>query len=121
MRIRVQLVITASLTRIGDQAIDNAGMVHVQGDRMIKFQYLFQQSARDGRLPLMILRERKEAKLDLPVTSLADRLFRHLSEDPCSYFVFGPFVFAEASGDYLHYMATWVHPNSKGPVAASDY
>jgi S1-C subfamily serine protease len=92
------------ITSIGDHAIDNAGMVHVEGDRMIKFQYLVQRSARDGRLPLLILHDGKESRLDLPVKPLADRLFLQLSESPLSYFVFGPLVFTEASGDYLLYM-----------------
>jgi len=95
------------ITRIADHAIDNAGMVHVEGDRMIKFQYLIQRSTRDGRLPLLILHDGKEAKLDLPVKPLADRLFRNLSEAPPSYFVFGPLVFTEASGDYVQYMMAY--------------
>ena len=49
------------ITRIGDHAIDNAGMVHMEGDRMIESQYMIQRLAHDGRLPLTIVRNGKDA------------------------------------------------------------
>ena len=92
------------ITRISDHPIDNAGMVHVEGDRMIKFQYLIQRSAHANQLPLLIVRDSKEVKLDVPVKPFADSLFLHLSQVPIPYFVFGPLVFSEASSDYVLYM-----------------
>jgi S1-C subfamily serine protease len=91
------------ITQIGDHAIDNGGKVHIDGDRMIKFQYLVQRLARDGRLSLSIMRDGKDAKCDLPVKPATDSLFVHTSIDPLSYFVFGPLVLSEASSDYLLY------------------
>ena len=95
------------ITKISDRPIDNAGMVSVEGDRMIKFQYLIQRSAHENRLPLSIFRDSKEAKLDIPVKPIADSLFLHLSQVPVPYFVFGPLVFSEASSDYVLYMTAY--------------
>ncbi|MGO9471016.1 MAG: trypsin-like peptidase domain-containing protein [Isosphaeraceae bacterium] len=93
--------------RIGDHAVDNSGMVHVDSDRMIKFQYLVQRLARDGRLPATVLRENREVKLDIPVGPHPARLFLSLSEQPPSYFVFGPLVLTEATDDYIQYTSAW--------------
>jgi S1-C subfamily serine protease len=95
------------LTKVGDRAIDNAGMVHVDSDRMFKFQYLIQRLNRDGRIPLTVIRDgKKEVKLDLPVKPAAETLFRYLSLTPPSYFIFGPLVLTEASGEYVRYMSS---------------
>jgi S1-C subfamily serine protease len=102
------------ITRIGEYIIDNAGKVHVEGDRMINFQYLVQRLVRDGRLPLLIVRDGKESKCDLPVKPVADSLFIHTSRDPLSYFVFGPLVFSEASSDYVLYMSGYGSSKDEG-------
>jgi S1-C subfamily serine protease len=93
------------LTRIGDHAIDNAGMVHVEADRMIKFNYLVQRLARDGRLPIILVRDGKEIRLDLPVKPRAPRLFPGSIEQPLAYFILGPLAFTEATEDYINYLA----------------
>ena len=108
------------ITSIGDHSIDNAGMVHVEGDRMIKFQYLIQRSAHDDRLPLSIIRNGKDAKLDVPVKPFADWLFLQLSQATASYFVFGPLIFSEASSDYVLYMAAY-GKSSREDGPASGY
>jgi S1-C subfamily serine protease len=93
------------ITRIGDQAIDNAGMVHVEGDRLIKFDYLVQRMTRDGRLPLAIVRDGRAVQLEIPVRPLSPRLFSSSSEKPFSYFIFGPLSFSEATEDYVSSIA----------------
>jgi S1-C subfamily serine protease len=93
------------ITKIGEHAIDNAGMVSVDGDRMVRFQYLVQRLAKDGRLPLVVFRDGKEQKLDLPVKPAADTLFRYISEWAPSYFVIGPMVLTEASSDFVRSLA----------------
>jgi len=92
------------LTRIGDHVIDNAGMVHIEGDRLIKFQYLVQRQTRDGRLPLVLIRDSRELTLDLPVQPAQPRLFSSTSEKPLSYFILGPLAFTEATDNYIQYV-----------------
>jgi hypothetical protein len=91
-------------------------MVHVEGDRMVKFQYLIQRVAHDGRVSATIIRDGKEAKLDLPVKPAHDPLFRQLSRTPPSYFVYGPLVLTEASDDYVRYMTAY--GSTKGEAAS---
>ena len=47
------------ITRIGDHEIDNVGMVKVNDDLRLRFQYLIQKLAKDGKVPLTVVREGK--------------------------------------------------------------
>ena len=67
-----------------------------------------QRLAHDGRLTVTVLRKGVETKLDVPVDSDPRRLFRALSEEPLSYFIFGPLVFTEASDEYVRSIASYV-------------
>jgi S1-C subfamily serine protease len=90
------------ITRIGDSAIDNAGMVRVHGDRLIRFQYLVQRVARHNEVTMTILREGREHALDVPVSPEHDRwLLACLADQNPSYFIYGPLVFTEATDDYI--------------------
>ena len=80
----------------------------------MKFKYLVQRLVHDGRLPVTVLRKGVETKLDLPVDSDPRRLFRDLSEEPLSYFIFGPLVFTEASEEYIRGMSSYVDRGGSG-------
>src|SRR3984885_3424259 len=54
------------LTRIGDTPIDNQGMIKLDKDLRVSFNYLIQHRAKDGELPLTILRAGKGQKGRLP-------------------------------------------------------
>jgi hypothetical protein len=95
------------IVHVGDHVVDNSGMVHLDGERMIKFQYLVQRLARDGRLPITVLRAHREIKFDLPVEPAKPRLFQSLSEQPASYFIIGPLLLTEATDNYIQYWAAW--------------
>jgi S1-C subfamily serine protease len=95
------------VTRIGDHPIDNAGMVHIERDRMIKFPYLVQRLTREGRLPLVIVRDGHQVKLDLPVQPAEPKLIASAAEKPLSYFIFGPLSFTEATDNYVQHMTMW--------------
>jgi len=93
------------IVRIRDHPIDNTGMVHVEGDRLIKFQYLVQRVALENKLPLTIVRGGQELKLDIPVDPEHNRwLISALGDQNPSYFIFGPLVFTEASDEYVRYL-----------------
>ena len=90
------------VTRIGDYIIDNAGMVHAEGDRLIKFKYLIQRLVHDGKLSLTIMRDNLERKIEVPVKpNLRHWLYPALALERLSYFVYGPLVFTEATADYV--------------------
>jgi S1-C subfamily serine protease len=69
------------ITRIGDHAIDNAGMIRNENDHHLKFQYLIQHLVRDNHVPMTILRGGRERQEDVPVGREQDhRLFPYLAE-----------------------------------------
>jgi S1-C subfamily serine protease len=102
------------LTKIGDYPIDNVGMVRVEGDRPLKYLYLVQRLAREGHLALTVRRKSIEVKLNLPVDGDHRRLFRDLSEEAFSYFIFGPIVFTEASEEYVRSMVNYLERQGEG-------
>ncbi len=95
------------VTRIGESTIDNAGMVRIQGDRLIRFQYLVQRLARDNKLTITVLRDGREQSLGIPVGPEHNRwLVPFLGDQSPSYFIYGPLVFTEATDDYLRYLSS---------------
>ena len=88
------------ITRIGDTPIDNEGMIKL-GDLRVRFQYMLQRVARDGKAPLTIVRAGEEKKIDLPVTARRPLLIPDLDGTYPSYFVLGPVVFSTATSSFL--------------------
>jgi S1-C subfamily serine protease len=93
------------LTRIGDHPIDNEGMVPIRDNLRLPFTYLVPKLARDGTVPLGVLREHQPLTVAMPVGRSDDRLIREFDGGYPSYFVHGPLVFsplmADAIGIYL--------------------
>ena len=56
------------ITRIGDSAIDDQGMVQVGPDLRIHFFYLVQHVAKNGKVPLTIVRGGKTMVVQIPVS-----------------------------------------------------
>src|SRR5262249_22613020 len=48
------------ITRIGEKDVDNTGMVTVQEDLRLRFQYLVQKVVKDGKVPLTVVRKGQE-------------------------------------------------------------
>jgi hypothetical protein len=80
--------------------------VRIEGDRRIKSDCLVQRLTRDGRLPLVVVRDGREVRLDLPVSPAQPRLYSSSAEKPLSYFIFGPLAFTEATEDYIVSVST---------------
>ena len=107
------------ITKIGENAVDNAGKVTALGDRLVDFQFLVQRCTKDGRLPMTVLRDGKETKLDVPVKPAPETLYRYLSVSPPSYFIFGPLVLTEASGEFIRYMTAYGGAGEGGQARGS--
>ncbi len=88
------------ITRIGDTKVDNEGMVKV-GDIRVRFQYMLQRVVRNGTVPITLVRDGKEMKLDLPVAPQRPMLIPDLDGTYPSYFVYGPLVFSTATQLFL--------------------
>jgi hypothetical protein len=85
------------ITKIGDMTIDDLGMIKPAGMPRVSWRYQAQKIARDGKVPLTVIREAKELKLELP--ALLDRplVVPDLRGTYPSYFVFGPLAFSPAT------------------------
>lgn len=89
------------ITRVGDYDVDNTGMVKVNGDLRVRFQYLIQKLARDGKVPMTVIRKGETIKVDLPVSARHDMLVESLKGRYPSYFVYGPLAFSSVTNEFL--------------------
>lgn len=92
------------ITRIGDSPIDNQGMVGLGTNLRVHFQYRVQQLAKNGKVPLTVIRAGKELKVEVPVSSGRKLLIPDLDGGYPSYFVYGPIVFSRATAEFLYFM-----------------
>lgn len=89
------------ITHIGDFPIDNQGMVKLNANSRVRFQYRVQQLAKNGVLPLTVVRNGASVKVSLPVSSSHPMLIPSLSGNYPSYFIFGPMVFSRATSEFM--------------------
>lgn len=89
------------ITRIGDTKIDNEGMVRIGSNLRIRFQYLIQKIAKNGKVPLTVVREGKEVQVNQPVPTDRPTLIGDLRGKYPSYFVYGPLVISNATLQYV--------------------
>ena len=89
------------ITRIGDTEIDDQGMVKAGPNLRLGFEYLIQKIARNGTVPLTIVRGGKSQQLQMPVPARRPLLIDSLRGDYPSYFIYGPLVFSRATLESL--------------------
>jgi S1-C subfamily serine protease len=89
------------ITKIGDTTIDNQGMVNIENNLRVRFQYLIQKIATRGKVPLSIVRGGKELKVELPVSSDRPMLIPDLQGSYPAYFIYGPLVFSVATSQFI--------------------
>jgi S1-C subfamily serine protease len=93
------------ITRIGDSAVDNQGMVKLNGKLRVRFQYRVQQVAVNGKVPLTVIRGGKSLNIQLPVFSGRPTLISDLKGEYPSYFIYGPIVFSRATNEFLSFIS----------------
>lgn len=89
------------ITKVGDHEVDNVGMIKVRDNLRVRFQYMVQKLAKDGKVPLTVVREGKTTAIELPVSSQHEMLIESLRGRYPQYFVFGPLVFSPVSSEVL--------------------
>jgi S1-C subfamily serine protease len=92
------------ITKIGDTPVDDQGMIKLTDDLNVSFLYMVQKIARDGKVPLTVVRAGKEISIQLPVSNKRPQVIRDLQNDYPSYFIYGPIVFSEATKNFVRYM-----------------
>ncbi len=88
------------ITKIGDTKIDDQGKIKLGSTLTVRFQYLIQKIAKDGKVPLTIVRGGKEMAIELPVAPDRPMLIPDLKGAYPSYFVFGPLVFTSVTAQF---------------------
>jgi S1-C subfamily serine protease len=94
------------VTRIGDTEIDNQGLVRLTNDVNVRFQYHVQKVAKNGKVPLTVVRGGKSLNIDVPVSASRSRLVAALDGAYPSYFVYGPIVFSRATWEFRGFFST---------------
>ena len=85
------------ITRIGDTPVDDQGMIKVGAGLRVHFKYLIQKIAKNGMVPLTVIRGGNTIHVELPVSSRYPLVIPELQGDYPSYFVCGPVVFSTAT------------------------
>lgn len=99
------------ITSIGDTPVDNEGMIKLGDNLRVRFTYLAQHLAKDGRVPLTILRGGRSLAVELPVSPDRPKLLPYLHGDYPPYFIFGPLVFSVATEDFFSAFSS-AHPGA---------
>jgi len=81
--------------------VDNQGRVKLGPNLRVYFKYLVQKTAKNGKVPLTVVRAGKELQIELPVSSRRPAVIPALDGAYPSYFVYGPIVFSTATSDLL--------------------
>ncbi|MGB7746163.1 MAG: trypsin-like peptidase domain-containing protein [Verrucomicrobiia bacterium] len=89
------------ITKIGDTPVDDQGMIKLGANLRVHFQYLVQKIARDGKVPLTVVRAGKETRVELPVSPKHPMVMPDLAGAYPSYFVYGPLVFSTATEQFV--------------------
>ncbi len=88
------------LTKIGDREIDNVGMVKIKDSLRLNFHYLIQKLAKDGKVPISIVRQGKTMTVDVPAQIKYPTLIPSLKGHYPSYFIYGPLVFSPVTSEF---------------------
>ncbi len=81
------------IVAIGEHDIDNRGMVAVEGGFRLHFGYYVPKLAKNGAVPVTIIRDGNQMQIDLPVMPKLDSLQKSLDGAYPSYLIYGPMVF----------------------------
>jgi S1-C subfamily serine protease len=89
------------ITKIGDIPLDNQGMIKLGPNLRVRFVYVIQKLAKDGKVPLTVVRAGKEVNVELPVVPKRPMVVPDLEGAYPSYFVYGPLVFSSATPQFI--------------------
>ena len=89
------------ISKIGDTPVDDQGMIKLATNLRVRFQYLVQKVARNGKLPLTVVRGSKAMQIELPVSANYPVVIPNLEQGYPSYFVYGPLVFSTATKQFV--------------------
>jgi S1-C subfamily serine protease len=94
------------VTKIGDVEIDNQGMIRVDSNLRVRFQYLIQKVAKNGKVHLLSLRDGKRMSIDIPVAPTRPVLIPSLQGAYPSYFIYGPLVLSNVTSEFISVLSS---------------
>ena len=89
------------ITKIGETPVDDQGMIKLGANLRVHFQYLVQKIAKNGKVPLTVVRTGKETRVELSVSPKHPMVLPDLAGAYPSYFVYGPLVFSSATEQFV--------------------
>jgi len=90
------------ITQIGETAVDDQGMIKIGDGLRVRFSYQVQKIAKNGSVPLSVVRGGRELALAVPVSPDRPRLIASLHGEYPSYFIYGPIAFSIATQDIVN-------------------
>ncbi|WP_406696799.1 trypsin-like peptidase domain-containing protein [Singulisphaera sp. Ch08] len=91
------------ITRIGDAALDNEGMVDYEENLRLPFTSLIPRLAKEGILPVTLVRDGKSLEIGLSLSREDDRLIKPYRGQYPPFFVYGPLVFSPVFEEVVPY------------------
>lgn len=92
------------ISHVGDTPVDEQGMIKAGPELRLNLGYLVQKMARNGSVPLTVVRAGKAMQIEVPVSSERPMLIPSLNGAYPPYFVYGPLVFSRASAQFTSFM-----------------
>ena len=92
------------ITHVGDTPVDDQGMVRAGLELRLNMRYAVQKQAKNGAVPITVVREGKPVKLTMPLLSDRPLLIPDLKGEYPPYFVYGPMVFSKATIQFSSFM-----------------
>ncbi len=89
------------ISAIGTDSIDNAGLITIEDGARVLWAYQIPRLAKDGTVPVTVIRKGKEVEVALPVSNKRDSLLSPMGNDYPEYFVLGPLVLSPARLEHL--------------------
>jgi hypothetical protein len=94
------------VTKIGETPVDDQGMINVGDNLRVRFNYLVQKIAANGKVPLTVIRAGHEQLVAVPVSATRPKLIPYLENSYPSYFIYGPLVFSVVSENLISAIAS---------------
>jgi S1-C subfamily serine protease len=104
------------ITHVDGTPVDDQGMVKAGPELRLNLRYLIQKQAKNGIVPLTVVRDSKPLQINLPVSAERPMLIPDLKGDYPSYFVYGPMVFSKATAQFNAFLF-----NSVGTIAGFSF